>query len=100
MSSGKLCLSCKWFCIKIEGHRWSDITPGSTAYVGCTISLNSEKDWVDDRKDHWGFDPGDPNDIGRTTDEEFATTDVTEYYRKMLHTAENCGDYAAVTPKV
>jgi len=98
MSSEKLCLSCKWFCIKIEGHRWSDITPGSTAYVGCTASLKSEGYLA--KEDHWGFDPGDPNDIGRRTNEEFATTDVTEYYRKMLHTAENCGDYAAVTPKV
>ena len=91
MSEEKLCISCKWFRVKIEGHRWSEWTPGSPSYIGCAASCKPG-----DTKNHWGLDPGNPDDAYLALEDKkkhIVKADVTDYYRKMLKTAETCEDY-------
>lgn len=96
MAEERLCISCKWFRITIEGHRWSDWTPGSPSYVGCAASSKTDKPYSE-RKNHWGFNPGDPDDgyqpVEGKPGETSLNTDITDYYRKMLRTAQTCPDY-------
>lgn len=86
----RLCISCKWFRVIIQEHQWSDWTPGSPSYIGCAASLKTDKPFFE-RKDHCGFNPSNPDDNPNTNDT--TDTDTTDYYRKMLLTAQTCLDY-------
>ncbi len=94
----KLCISCEWFRVHIKGERWSDWTPGSAAYIGCAASCKPRTVENPEPKDHWGFDPADPEEgyfptEGKEDEYEYKGADLTELYRQNLKIAETCSDY-------
>lgn len=66
---GKFCLECKHFVLETATRDWSDMTPGSDAWMGCN-------------KLHW---------------ELKLYEDSTASYRKKVRTAETCADFEAVS---